>query len=149
MKLSSRFACELGTYHQETKVTYCRWLGQEQSHISFGAALTSRRSRQHGGPTRLIRGRQSLKTKTLDLIGRNDGHHRAQHGLSSSGLAPHLEWSFVNSAVLLPHTRRRSDDGRGVLRAMFLRQVFPSKKGEKPGFGFTAFHHSIQLHGED
>ena len=102
MKSPSQFICELGTYHQETKVTYCRWLGQKGLHISFGAMLTSRRSQQHGGPTRLICGKHGLKDP-LDLVGRHGGHHRAQHGWSSSGLAPCLGWSFVKSAGTVSH----------------------------------------------
>lgn len=142
MELSSQFICELGTYHQETKVTYCSWLGQKRSHTSFSGTLTSRRSQQHGGPTRLVCGRHSLK-KTLDLGGRNDGHHRAQHGWSSSGLAPRLGWSFVNSAGTTSHIARHA--AGTTARTGPRSSVFPSKKGERPVLGFMAFHHSVQL----
>lgn len=122
MKLSSQFICELGTYHQETKVTYCSWLGQKRSHTSFSATLTSRRSQQHGGPTRLIRGSLSLK-KNLDLVGRNDGHHRAQHGCPTS-------WVEVCELVRddVSHRTARSRD-YGMHRATVLRS--PLKEGRK------------------
>lgn len=151
MKLSSQFICEHGTYDQETKVTYCRWPGQKQLHIGFGATLTSRRSRRHRGPTRLICGRHSLK-KPLDLVGRNDGHHRAQHGLSSSGPALHLEWSFVNSAVTLSHFTHHTAVTMVEARpepCSSDRQFFPLKKEERPVFAFMAFHHSAQLRRTD
>ena len=147
MKLSSQFISKPGTYHQETKLTYyCRWLGQKQLHISLGATLTSCRSQQHGGPTRLICDRHSLK-KNLDLVGRNDRHLRGQHGLSSSGLALHPEWSFVNSAATLSHCTYHTalTMAEACSEPCFSGRFFPLEQGERPVFGFTALHRSLQL----
>lgn len=130
VRLSSQLICELGIYHQGAKVTYC-WDNKGYTSVLVQSWLVTETS-----STEAVPGTGRVK-KPLDLLGRNDGHHRLNMGLPC--VLGGALWAQQGQ-----HLTHSSDDGRAMHRAMFLRQSFPP--GREKSLSLNSWHFTgIQL----